>query len=483
FGDKRLDKRASQLSSLLYFGKSSSIHRIAKTEAEQKAAYRFLSNEKVEEDILIEACKERSSYLCEDKDVIVLLDTTEFNVDNHRNRIKADSGLGVTGNNKDLGFFLHGSLVIDAATEAALGFSDIQLMHREEDREQKDYPKLPIEEKESYKWIKACIESKQHLSKAASVTFIEDREGDIYEQFAAVPDERTHLIIRSRSDRRLYGGTKLYEQLACQPAAGSYSIKLVKDIRKGIESRKAHVEVRFCKVSIAKPALIKKEGIAKKIELYAVEVREVNGPKEDAVLWRILTTHEVNSYEDAISIVNKYRQRWHIEQLFRLLKKKGFKIESSELETGWAIRKLTVMILNTALRVMQMMLAYNNEESQPIEQVFNEDEVKCLEQINNTLQGETEKTKNKNNPKRLSWASWIIARLGGWKNYNSKRPPGPIILKRGLTSLMQCSKDGNWPNLFKYLCPNGSPKRRREIESKTAANAAVLLMDNHIQIN
>ena len=81
---------------------------------------------------------------------------------------------------------------------------------------------------------------------------------------------------------------------------------------------------------------------------------------------------------------------------------------------------------------MQLLLAYNNDKSQPIEQVFNEEEIKCLEQVNETLQGETEKAKNKNNPKRLSWATWIIARLGGWKNYNSKRPPGPIILKIGL---------------------------------------------------
>ncbi len=432
FKDKRLDKRANFLSASLYFGRTSSIHSITLTEAEQKGAYRFLSNEKVEEQILIDACKERSSYLCDGKDVLVPLDTSEINMDDHRKRIKPGTGLGVTGNNEDLGFFIHASIVLDAANETVLGFSDIQLWHREADREQKDYKNLPIEEKESYKWIKACQESKKHLSKAASITFIQDREGDIYEQFATVPDERTHLIIRSRDNRKLYGGGKLYENLASQPVAGSYSIDLVKDIRKGIESRTAHLEVRFCKVSIAKPKLIKKEGIADKIELYAVEVREVNGPKSDAVLWRILTTHAITTYEQAVSIVNKYRQRWYIEQLFRLLKNKGFKIESSELETGWAIRKLTVMILNSALRVMQLMLAYNNEESQPIEQVFNKEEIQCLEQINEPLQGKTEKAKNKNSRHLLSWATWIIARLGGWKNYNSKRPPGPIILKKGL---------------------------------------------------
>jgi Transposase DNA-binding/Transposase DDE domain len=449
FKDKRLDKRANLLSGSLYFGRTSSIHGVTFSEAEQKGAYRFLANEKVEEQILIDVCKERSGYLCEGKDVLVPLDTSEINMDDHRKRLQPGTGIGVTGNNEDLGFFIHASLVLDAATETALGFSDIQLWHREEDREQRDYKNLPIEEKESYKWIKACQESKKHLSKAASITFIQDREGDIYEQFATVPDERTHLIIRSRDNRKLRDGGKLYETLGSQPVAGSYSIELIKDIRKGIESRTAHLEMRFCKVSIAKPKLIKKAEIADKIELYAVEVREVNGPKSDAVLWRILTTHVISCYDEAISIVNRYRQRWYIEQLFRLLKNKGFKIESSELETGWAIRKLTVMILNSALRVMQLLLAYNNGESQPIEQVFNKEEIKCLEQINGTLQGDTEKAKNKNNRHLLSWATWIIARLGGWKDYNRKRPPGPIILKKGLDKFNAMFQGWNLARNFK----------------------------------
>lgn len=214
--------------------------------------------------------------------------------------------------------------------------------------------------------------------------------------------------------------------------AGSYNIELVKDIHKGIEKRTATVEVRFCKVNIAKPQGLKKVPIADCVEVYAVEVREINGPKDGSVLWRILTTHMVNSYEEAVGIVNKYRLRWYIEQLFRLLKKKGFQIESSELETGWAIRKLTVMLLTTALRVMQLLLAYKNEESQPIEEVFDEGEIKCLQALNQTLQGDTQKSRNNNKAQNLSWSTWIIARLGGWKNYNSKRPPGPIILKKGL---------------------------------------------------
>lgn len=436
FKDKRLDKRALKLSALLYAGRSVSIHEISPNEAEQKGAYRFLANNKTEEGILISTVKERSSYLCGDKDVLVLQDSSEFNLDNHRNRLQRNTGIGLTGNNVDLGYFMHSSLVLDATDETVLGFSDIQLWHREEDKltkEERAYETLPIEEKESYKWIKACQEGKKHLAAAKSITFIEDREGDIYEQFATIPDERTHLIVRSRSDRKLSGGEKMFDVLAKQPIAGSYKVELIKDIRKEVEKRIAHVEVRFCKIAIVKPKLIKKKNVADEVRLHVIEVKEINTEGiSNPIHWRILTTHAIDNYEQAIDVISKYRLRWYIEQLFRVLKTKGFAIESSELETGWAIRKLTVMALNAALRVMQLLLAFNNEQSQPIAQVFDEGEIKCLEQINKKLQGDTEKSKNKNNPATLSWASWVIARLGGWKNYNSKRPPGPIILKRGL---------------------------------------------------
>jgi len=247
FSDKRLDKRAMQLSSMLYFGRSSSVHEAAITEADQKAAYRFLSNDKVEEKILIESVVERTNYLCQGKDVLVIQDTTEINLDNHRNRLKSNTGIGFTGNNKDLGFFVHGSIVLDASIGTMLGFSDLQLWHREEDKKDKyerDYPNLQIEQKESYKWIKACKDSKSHLSGACGITFIEDREGDIYEQFAMIADERTNLIIRSCRDRKLTGQESLYTKLSSQALSGSYDIELVKDIRKGVESRRATVEVR-----------------------------------------------------------------------------------------------------------------------------------------------------------------------------------------------------------------------------------------------
>ena len=57
--------------------------------------------------------------MCDGKGIIMPLDTSEINMDNHRNRIKAGTGLGATGNNEDLGFFIHASLVMDATTETS----------------------------------------------------------------------------------------------------------------------------------------------------------------------------------------------------------------------------------------------------------------------------------------------------------------------------------------------------------------------------
>lgn len=433
FGDERLDKRADKLASLLYFNQSCSIHGITRNEAEQKAAYRFLSNEKVEESKLISAVTEKSSYLSVGKELLVLQDTTEINLDDHKYRLQRGTGVGLTGNDEDLGFFIHGSLVLDATYGTVLGFSDLQLWHRPEDKATKDQRKgLPIEQKESNKWLKACAESKERLKYADSITFIEDREGDIYDQFCRIPDQRTHLIIRSKSDRRLPEGNSLFSHLSSQPLAGNYSIDIVKDIRKGIESRTAKVEVRFCSVTLLKPKNNYSRGIASRVTLYAVEVREVDTTMKGAILWRILTTHAIDSYEQAKAIVDKYKSRWYIEQLFRLLKKKGFNIESSEIENGWAIRKLTIMALNAALRVMQLLLARDNVNSQPIEQVFSNEEIECLQMLNIKLEGNTDKTKNRNDPQKLCWATWIIAKLGGWKGYDKKRPPGPITLKKGL---------------------------------------------------
>src|SRR4029450_5756330 len=77
-------------------------------------------------------------------------------------------------------------------------------------------------------------------------------------------------------------------------------------------------------------------------------------PPGDAICWRLLTTHPVESVEQALTVIGWYRQRWHIEQLFRTLKRQGLGIEQSVVEDGEALEKLATIALIVATVTMQL---------------------------------------------------------------------------------------------------------------------------------
>lgn len=435
FPDERLDRRAQQLSALLYNTRTSSIKGTTTNEAEQKGFYRFLENDRVTEKHLVSEMTDRCSLNVKGRHVLCIQDSSSIGLSDHKNHLQENSGVGLVGNKEGLGFLLHCSLILDADKETMLGYSDIQLWHRTEDKANnttKAYKQQFIEDKESYKWIKACQSSKKVLEAARMVTVIEDREGDIYEQFCLIPDEKTHLLIRSKDNRKLSDGSYLYDAIAKENVAGNYLLPIIADIRKGRTNRIANIEVRFKKVIITKSNGKKSKELPLCKELYLVEAKECGIERKNSIKWRILTTHEVGSFEQAVEIINFYRQRWYIEQIFRLLKKQGFRIEDSQLQQGWSIRKLTVLLLNNILRIMQLLVAYDNDESQNIGEVFNKDEIACMQELVKKMEQKDTQVVNNRLKRKLSWASWIIARLGGWKGGLKQRPPGPITMKNGL---------------------------------------------------
>lgn len=199
-----------------------SIRQLTKDDADAKGFYRFLQNERVrEEDIrcnMVDNCR----AACIGKFVLCIQDTTEINLSSHAGRLNKDAYIGTTNakNNKGLGFFLHPSLVLDAQSGVPYGYSEVKIWNRSQEfrsKHQREYSKLPIEEKESYKWIEVSKNTQSALSDIVEkMVIVQDREGDIYEQFATVPDEKTDLLIRARTDRRLPNGTKLFSCLSDQ---------------------------------------------------------------------------------------------------------------------------------------------------------------------------------------------------------------------------------------------------------------------------
>ena len=433
FGDKRTERRGSDLHRRLFSSSTRSIQGLSLSRAEQKAYYRFLHNEDVSEAILIKELKERCSRQIKGKVVLSIQDTTEINLSAHKGRLKEASGFGGIDDSKGIGFKLHPSLVVDAQSCFPLGFSSIKMWGRDLEKVNKyarKYQQEPLADKESYKWIEAGQQSKELLGEAAAVVIIQDREGDIFEQFLQIPDAKTHLLVRSRVNRNVDSVEgKLWDSLSAAEKLGDYQIQLDSDSHGKIPARQATIEVRSVKTSIQSG----RKG--KGVELYAVEALEMGAVDYEPVHWRLLTTWPVTGLAEARLVIEWYSWRWFIEELFRMLKKEGFNIEGSELETGWSIRKLTVMLMDTIIKLMQMHIAYNEPEQANVPDsalLFTEQEQQCLTTLNKKVEGKTAALKNPFTPGKLNHAVWIVSRIGGWKGYASQRKPGMTTMFNGL---------------------------------------------------
>ncbi len=149
--------------------------------------------------------------------------------------------------------------------------------------------------------------------------------------------------------------------------------------------------------------------------------------------WRLLTTHKVAVLADALQITHFYRQRWTIEQVFRVMKTKGFDIEAVRVAEDGPFENLTTATLIAAIQVLQMVRERDGAVGRPLQDALDPEDQPALEAICQSLEGKTEKQKNPHPKGSLAYASWVCARLGGWTGYYGK--PGPIVMMQGLQAL------------------------------------------------
>lgn len=186
--------------------------------------YRFLENQQVSLSELAKSLSAHCQQQVEGLHVLAVSDSSEINLQAHAGRLKPE-GLGVVGNNQDLGFFIHPTLALNAASGFPLGISSVQMWSRPAERPDKHtrrYKQLPIQEKESLKWLESAASSQRcfELGGATTVTYIGDREADIYEQWVTVPNHQTHVLIRACRDRLLVGTRETpFTHLSQQPRA------------------------------------------------------------------------------------------------------------------------------------------------------------------------------------------------------------------------------------------------------------------------
>lgn len=376
---------------------------------------RFLRNRKVSVEEIISHARWRTSELVSGRHILAIQDTTNLRND----------GAGQ-------GSVAHPTIAVDREDGALLGLVHADLIYRKGGLKAKRRVRA-FEDKQSHRWLDGARHAASLMAAgAASVTVVADRESDIYEVFAGKPEE-VELLVRASHDRCLVDGGRLFACTQGLDEAGRISLSL--PAAPGRRARDITLSVRFCKVGLKRSDTRPiSPGLPAMIPVYLVDAEEVSPPRgETAAHWRLLTTHKVTTMDNARAIIGFYRERWTIEQLFRVLKTKGFNIEAVRIGEEEPFEKLAAACLVAAVSILQLVRDRDGAAGRPIADVFQAQDIAVLKALSRQLEGKTARQKNPHPPDTLAFAAWVCARLGGWTGYYGK--PGPVVMLNGLQQL------------------------------------------------
>jgi hypothetical protein len=396
--------------------------------AAQMRYWRFLANDRVTIEKLVEGWSDQTRTAATGRHVLAIQDTSEIKFattpENRR-------GLGKVKKGNVHGVLMHAMVGVDADSGVLLGLVGGRVWTRQGEV---DIPhaKRTVAEKESARWIATAQAAKETLAAAAMITVVDDREGDFYAHWSRTPDDHhVHLLTRLRHDHAVVKGGTVLKAIARRPVAAHAVIELRERLDR--RPRQAHLSLRFAELLLKRPKNIIDRDLPDTVRVNVIEVREPHPPKgAEPIHWILLTTHEIGTVADAWRIVGWYKLRWIIEQLFRTLKLQGLRIEDSQLATADRLCKLVAIAARAAAIILQLVQARDGRDIQPANLAFTHDEIELIARLEQKMQGKTARQKNPHPKNSLAWAARVIAKLGGWHEYQTK-PPGPITFSNGLT--------------------------------------------------
>ena len=424
FGDARRAAMGSTLIERVMETGSLVIRKLGRDRAGEMAIHRFLSAASVSTGEMVATLATRTVAACAGRPIVAVQDTTEINFAGREERRR---GLGPAGDGISAGFFLHPLIAVDSGTDAVLGLLDAQIWTRSDEVAATPAGTRAIEDKESIRWLRGAEQAVAHLTDAAAVVVVADREGNIYAGFARRP-AAVDLIVRAAQDRALHGGGRLFAAATAWPELARTEV-VAAPSRTGARSRTATVALRAGPVVIARPRDGGDRRDPAQLTLTLVEAREIDGPTDgQPLLWRLLTTRTVTNAADAQEVVRLYRLRWRIEEVFRALKSDGMRLEETQMHDAARLFKLALVGLAAATRTLQLVDARDGGP-RPATDVIDAALLPAADAIGSTLEGKTARQQNPHPRHSLAWLAWIIARLGGWNCYY--KPPGPKTMRAG----------------------------------------------------
>jgi len=443
FGDQRLNDRFLRTGTLLSEQPEAPINKACNSWADTKAAYRLFQNDKVSKKNILEAhvanTLERAKVF---KTVLAIQDTSFLDFKTH----PKTRGLGHIGKSYGVahdtyGLLMHSTYAL-TPNGLPIGLLDQEIWARKDaikskksrnNKRYKENSERPIEEKESFKWIRALKKTTTVAStESTSVIHIADREADIYELFCEASRSATSYIVRANHDRKVNKSTRrsnsgenLWDFIAKETPVGTTSVR-VSGKQDQIE-RDAVCDVSFSSFTLTAPTqkTSTKDSYLEDTSLTAISVKESCPPVNcEAIEWVLLTNLPVTDLGGALQIITWYSYRWQIEVFHKILKS-GCTVEHCRLGTADRLERFVTLMSVVAWRMHWLTIISRQAPETPCTAVFSDSEWKSICMFKSKDASLVQK------PPTVRELVRMIAGLGGYLGRKGDGEPGPQTLWRG----------------------------------------------------
>lgn len=348
FGDQRLSTRLGAIVASAARAPEKSFPQIVRSDGELEATYRFLGNEEVTPERILEPhYRATCDRLQGVGAALVVHDTSTFTFGGeHRENFGWVS-------NRSVGFYGHFALALSADPShlplGVLGMSVISRSRKWGEGEKKTEQKQHDNPNREFLRWGQMVQSVEHRTGVGAVIHVMDREADSYELFAAMIKSGARFVVRMAYDRALAPSwpadpsslTAAVEQandvlkrevpISARRAAGLTSKQ--RKIHPPRTARVAKLHFRATALTLKRPVDQRAADLPDSLSVNVVDVREVDVPEgEEPIQWRLVTTEPVTMVDQVAAIVDHYRGRWIIEEFFKAIKT-GCALESRQLES------------------------------------------------------------------------------------------------------------------------------------------------------
>jgi Transposase DNA-binding len=439
--DQRLRQRLQQLLQQFSSGLGESIPFACQDWAHTKAAYRFLSNPRVNEEAILAGHLQatRSRFAATDSTVLILQDTTEFTFARknptamgtmHLSRLGRPTKDGRKSHHPVCGILMHSSLAV-TTDGLPLGLAAIKFWSRSEFKGTNalkrpiNQTRVPIEKKESYRWLENLRQSTALFGEPPRCVHIGDRESDIYELFCTAQQIGTHFLLRTCVDRLAQAGNCTVSTVMKQVRVKGLHRVCVKD-QKGNWSE-AVWEIKYRRLQVLPPIGKQKQYPALLLTVIYAQERTIPAGR-DRIDGKLITNLPIRSRRDALEKIAWYAMRWKIEMFHKVLKS-GCQAQQSKLRTADRLANLLSVFCLLSWRIFWLTMLNRVAPEAPPVLALTPLEIDLLDRL------VKEKREGSQFEKNLSTSLSKIARLGGYLARAKDAPPGNLVMWRGLSRL------------------------------------------------